>query len=148
MKRKVKESESHSVVSDFVTPWIIVHGNLQARILEWVAFPFSRKSSQPRDRTQVSRIACGFFTSWVTRKTLATKLLALKKTVLGVALRVENQLPIWPYSTYEKKVVTSIQTYSISQIRNTRSLDFPCGPKAKSLHSPFRNPGFDLWSGN
>ena len=29
-----------------------VHGILQARILEWVAFPFSRGSSQPRDRTQ------------------------------------------------------------------------------------------------
>ena len=34
-----------------------VHGILQARILEWVAFPFSRGSSQPRDRTQVSHIA-------------------------------------------------------------------------------------------
>ena len=41
----------------------IVHGILQARILEWVAFPFSRGSSQPRDRTQVSRIAGRFFTS-------------------------------------------------------------------------------------
>ena len=37
-------------------------GILQARILEWVAMPFSRGSSQPRDRTQVSRIAGGFFT--------------------------------------------------------------------------------------
>ena len=33
-----------------------VHGILQARILEWVAFPFPRGSSQPRDRTQVSHI--------------------------------------------------------------------------------------------
>ena len=41
----------------------IVHGILQARILEWVAFPFSRGSSQRRDRTQVSCIAGGFFTS-------------------------------------------------------------------------------------
>ena len=40
-----------------------VHGILQARILEWVAFPFSRNSSQTRDRTQVSHIAGGFFTS-------------------------------------------------------------------------------------
>ena len=40
-----------------------VHGILQARILEWVAFPFSRGSSQPRDQTQVSRIAGGLFTS-------------------------------------------------------------------------------------
>ena len=40
-----------------------VHGIFQARILEWVAFPFSWGSSQPRDRTQASRIAGGFFTS-------------------------------------------------------------------------------------
>ena len=40
-----------------------VHGILQARILEWVAFPFSRGSSQPRDQTQVSHVAGGFFTS-------------------------------------------------------------------------------------
>ena len=40
-----------------------VHGVLQARILEWVALPFSRESSKPRDRTQVSRIAGRFFTS-------------------------------------------------------------------------------------
>ena len=39
-----------------------VHGTLQARILEWVAFPFSRGSSHPRDRTQVSSMAGGFFT--------------------------------------------------------------------------------------
>ena len=39
-----------------------VHGILQARILEWVTFPISRGSSQPRDQTQVSCIAGGFFT--------------------------------------------------------------------------------------
>ena len=43
-----------------------VHGILQARILEWVAFLFSRVSSQPRDRTQVSHIAGRPFTSWAT----------------------------------------------------------------------------------
>ena len=42
------------------------HGILQARVLEWVAFPFSRGSSQPRDRIQVSHIAGGFFTDWTT----------------------------------------------------------------------------------
>ena len=46
----------------------IVHGILQARILERAAFPFSRGSSQPRDQTQVSHIAGGFFTSWATRE--------------------------------------------------------------------------------
>ena len=37
------------------------YGILQVRILEWVSFPFSRGSSQPRDRTKVSLIADGFF---------------------------------------------------------------------------------------
>ena len=41
-----------------------VHGILPARILEWVAFPFSRGSSQPREQTQVSHIAGRFSTSW------------------------------------------------------------------------------------
>ena len=40
-----------------------VRGILQTRMLEWVAFPFSRGSSQPRDRTRVSCITGGFFTS-------------------------------------------------------------------------------------
>ena len=42
------------------------HGLLQARTLECVAVPFSRGSYQPRERTQVSRIAGVFFTSWAT----------------------------------------------------------------------------------
>ena len=40
-----------------------VHEILQARILEWVAIPFSRGSSQPKDQAQVSHIAGRFFTS-------------------------------------------------------------------------------------
>ena len=59
---QTSESESHLVMSDFLSP----HGILQARILEWVAFPFSWGSSQPRDWTQVSRTAGRFFTSWAT----------------------------------------------------------------------------------
>ena len=51
-----------------------VHGILQARILEWVAFPFSRESSKPRDWTQILRIAGGFFTSWATREAFLYKL--------------------------------------------------------------------------
>ena len=47
-----------------------VHGILQARILEWVAVPFSRGSSQPKDRTQVSHIVSRSFTSWATREAL------------------------------------------------------------------------------
>ena len=61
------ESESHSVVSDSLQP----HGLyriLWARILEWVAFPFSRGSSRPWHQTQVSHIAGRFFTIWANQE--------------------------------------------------------------------------------
>ena len=45
-----------------------VHGIFQARILEWLGFPSSRGSSQPRDQTQISHTADRFFTSWATRE--------------------------------------------------------------------------------
>ena len=52
-----------------VTPMAYtVRGILQARTLQWVAFPFSRGSSQPRDQIQVSCNVGGFFTSWATRE--------------------------------------------------------------------------------
>ena len=56
------ESESCSVVSNPVQPRGL-SGILQAIILEWVACPFSRGSSQPRDRNQVYHIAGRSFTS-------------------------------------------------------------------------------------
>ena len=51
---------------DCSLPGSSVHGIFQARILEWVAIPLSRASSQPSDQTQVSYIASGFFTVWAT----------------------------------------------------------------------------------
>ena len=57
----IYESESHSIVSLCDSMDYTVHGILQARILEQVAFPFSRGSSQPRDWTQVSCIAGELF---------------------------------------------------------------------------------------
>ena len=53
---------------DCSLPGSSAHGILQARILEWVAIPFSRASSQPRDQTLGSCIAGRFFTIWVTRE--------------------------------------------------------------------------------
>ena len=44
------------------------HGIFQARVLEWVAISFSRGSSWPRDRTQVSPTAGRCFTVWATRE--------------------------------------------------------------------------------
>ena len=55
---------------DCSPPGSSVQGILQARILEWVAMPSSRRRPQPRDWTQVSRIADRFFTVWTTREAL------------------------------------------------------------------------------
>ena len=52
--------KSLSCVRLFATPQTIQYGILQARILKWVAFPFSRRSFQPRDQTQVSHTRSGF----------------------------------------------------------------------------------------
>ena len=60
-------AQSLSPVRLFETPWTVAHqaplsmGVLQARILEWVARPSSKASSQPRDPTQVSCTAGRFF---------------------------------------------------------------------------------------
>ena len=81
---KVKVIQSCPTLCDPMN--FIVHGILQARILEWVAFPFSRGSSQPRDWTQVSCIAGEFFTSWATREaqlllwSLKLKMISILKT--------------------------------------------------------------------
>ena len=61
MKVKVKVAQSCPTLCDPMDD--TVHGILQARILEGVAFPFFRGVFQPRDQTQASCIAGGFFTS-------------------------------------------------------------------------------------
>ena len=70
MKVTVKVSQSCPSLCDPMD--YTVRGILQARTLEWLhwseTFPFSRRSSQPREQTQVSRIAGGFLTSWATRE--------------------------------------------------------------------------------
>ena len=53
---------------DCSPPGSSVHGVLQARILEWVAIPFSGGSSRPRDRSRVSCIVGRFFTIWAIRE--------------------------------------------------------------------------------
>ena len=73
VKGKVKVNVTQSCLilcdpMDSNLPGSSVHGNLQARLLEWVAGPFSRGSSQPRDRTQISHITSEFFTIAATRE--------------------------------------------------------------------------------
>ena len=63
---KVKVAQSCPTLCDPMD--YTVHGILQARILEWVTFPFYRWSSRPRNWTRVSCTAGGFFTNWAIRE--------------------------------------------------------------------------------
>ena len=78
-------------------PGSSIHGIFQARVLEWVAIYFSRRSSQPRDPTQVSRIAGRSFTIWATREA--------RSSVYGIFPRQEywSGLPFPSPSTPPKK---------------------------------------------
>ena len=62
---------------DCSPPGSSVHRILQARILKWVAIPFSQGSSQPKDQTRVSCIAGRFFIVWVTKEALISNSLSL-----------------------------------------------------------------------
>ena len=64
---------------DCSPPGSSVHGILQARILEWIAISFSRGSSQPRDRTQVSCSAGRCFILWATREAKGANVLKIKR---------------------------------------------------------------------
>ena len=61
-----------------------VPGILQARILAWIAIPFSRGSSQPRDRTRVSCTAGRFFTVWATREVYYWTFMSFHFVVFGL----------------------------------------------------------------
>jgi len=74
---------------DCSPPGSSVHGILQASILEWIAMPSSRGPSWPRDQTQVSCIAGGFFTILATREALPPQ----KKKVQSLQREVKWGLP-------------------------------------------------------
>ena len=97
---KVKIAQSCLTLCDPVD--YRVHGILQARILEWVAFPFCRISSQPRDRTQVSYIARGFFTSWAAREApyteLFTRIILCARVCAQLIICVPSFVTLWTVS--------------------------------------------------
>ena len=111
-----------------------VHGILQARILEWEVFRFSRGSSQPRDQTQVSRIAGGFFTSWATRE-----IPAQASWFKGYWLMLGRSLPgsIWIWIggagwIHAMSVVNFAQHFSGTSLRSFNFLFFQACPKGKN----------------
>ena len=82
---------------DCSLPGSSIHGIFQSRVLEWVAISFSRRSSQPRDPTHVSRTAGRSFTIWATREA--------RSSVYGIFPRQEywSGLPFLSPSTPPKK---------------------------------------------
>ena len=73
-------------------PGSSVHGILQARVLEWVAFPFSKGSSQPWDWTQIPSIAARFFTIWATREASSAISLPTHFTLAHLHSRASHQV--------------------------------------------------------
>ena len=95
----------------------LVHGILQARILEWVAIPFSRGSSQPRDQTEVPCTEGWFFTIWATReahigrKQLTNILLIFSGPMEGVIYN-----PLLPLSTETRPGFTILPNIGIQEL--------------------------------
>ena len=79
---------------DCSPPGSSVHGILQARILEWLAIPLSRGSSQTRDRSQVSCIAGRFSTVWATRNPSIMITIILNFSLYGVNLLVHASFAV------------------------------------------------------
>ena len=105
---------------DCSLPGLSVHGIFQARRLEWVAAPFSRGSSWPRDRTWVSHVAGRFFTIWTTRTP-------------GESLNVHMLLPFsilylwvmpWDYFSIKEHAQKWCFPFILRQLRE--GVPFPC----------------------
>ena len=97
---------------DCNSPGSSVHGIFQARVLEWVAISFSRGSSRPRDRTQVSRIIGRCFTIWATREALTECQLYAKHGAYYLKIHNIARQGYYLYLTYEE---------NRSQLSNLRS---------------------------
>ena len=110
---KVKVAQSCPPLSDCV-----VHGILQARILEWVAFPFSRGSSQPGDHTQVSRIAGRFFTVWAINRTVQKNLPSSRTWVSRLKGPSNAQKKGWKESHPARHIIMKFQDTGPKRFKN------------------------------
>ena len=106
-----------------------VHGILQARILEGVAFPFSRGSSQPRDQTQVSHIA---------GRSLSAE---LQTPVIMWKFSLNCQAAsLWVFNLYDTCNMTDVMSYSFTRILLCRRQDRR-NPKQKEPHQERKGRG-------
>ena len=122
---------------DCSPPGSSVHGILQAGILEWVAFPFSRGSSQRRDRTQVSHTAGGFFTSWATREARSIRMVAVVTSAFPNAANSQDPA----YSTTPRPGQRGL----LSGPGTPPSLDMPLDSHSQSPSLLPPLPAFNCW---
>ena len=109
----------------------IAHGILQARILDWVDFPFSRGSSQPRDWNQVSHIAGGFFTSWATKEALQTP-----NSNHSFEVFIAECFLVYALCTWKWICFSLIHLSFVSQIYRTKPINLRWGEE-KNLLPPY-----------
>ena len=101
---------------DCSLPVSSVHGIFQARVLEWVAFSFSKASSQPRDRTPVSHTTGRRFTVWATLLTEPV-FRSMNVTLGGLLLLFSHQVmphSLWPHRIQHTRLPcpSSIQKFA------------------------------------
>ena len=119
-------------------------GILQARILEWVAMPSSRGSSQPGDQTQVSCIAGGFSTVWATREAQSCLYIVsyLTQTISS---------PNSPHVLKDRLWVVQVNKLHLSRMSSDRRKSIFCCNRMSILSNTmiwilFKTKGFSLFS--
>ena len=131
-----------------------VHGILQARILEWVSYTFSRGFSWPRNRTGVSCIARGFFTSWATREARHIsvwdiyQLTEEKKGVFNGTLDLLHTLSVISYSLWLFLAFEfCMHLLSKRKVLSTLRIQWPQGKKKTCIKSA-QLPSYSTKKGN
>ena len=103
-------------------PGFSVHGILQARILEWVAIPFSRGTSQPRDQTLVTCITGRFFTVWATGKSCLHVLAIVNIAIMNIGVHVYFSIVVFSGYMASSVVVGSYGSFIPSFLRNLHNV--------------------------
>ena len=99
---------------DCSPPSSSVHGILQARILEWVAIPFSKGSSWPRIRTWVSCIASRFFIIWATRDSSNVPL----NPNLKFTCHANYNFLVWRKMTFLSRKISNMKNFFKENIKS------------------------------
>ena len=103
-------------------PGFSVLGILQARVLEWLAMPSSRGSSQPRDWTQVSCFKGRIFISWATREAQNVTDFVFMISVIPLFYIKENKLFKWIYASNQRRQWHSTPVLLPGESQGQRSL--------------------------